>query len=97
MPTTPRLDADTIPARPIGYPAIKRAEIRASMGPHEQEELEQLEARARLSPASHARVDALWAQAFALHVPPQVDPLVAYAPEVGEGIRSRRPQRWRTT
>jgi hypothetical protein len=89
VPTTPRLDADTTLARLTGYPAIKRAEIRASLGPDEQEELEPLEARTRVSSTSQARLDALWAKAFALHAPPQVDPLVAYAAEVGERIRSR--------
>jgi hypothetical protein len=76
-----------VPERHAGisaYGVIKRAQIIGSLSPAEQKELERLEARRRLSAASQARLDALWAKAFALHLPPQVDPLVAYAGEVGD-------------
>jgi hypothetical protein len=75
-------------ARLSAYGHIKRAQILGSLSPAEQGEVEQLEARQRLSAGSQARLDALWAKAFARHVPPQLDPSVAYAAEVGGRMRA---------
>jgi hypothetical protein len=77
------------PRRISAYGMIKRASVIASLPPEEQDQLERLEARQRLSAASEARLQELWAKAFDAHVPPQVDPLFAYAEEVGARMRAR--------
>jgi hypothetical protein len=84
-------------ARLSPYGVVKRAEVLGALSPGEQEEVERLEARPRRSLAQEARLDELWRKAFGLGVPPQVDPLFAYAQEVGEWMRARLPSRRRAT
>jgi hypothetical protein len=50
-----------------GYPAIKQAQILGTLSPGEQEEVERLERRRKLSSASERRLAELWTRAFALH------------------------------
>jgi hypothetical protein len=71
---------------PYGY--IKKAEVLSFLSPQEREELRRLESRTRRSEAAQQRLEDLWDRAFALHVAPTVDPLFAYAEEVGERMRA---------
>jgi hypothetical protein len=70
--------------------------VRAALPPAEQHEIERLESLDYLSLPSQLKLEALWSRAFALHVPPQEDPLVNYAREVGDQMRTRLPS-WRRT
>jgi hypothetical protein len=67
-----------------GYPAIKRTEVKAALSPEDQQEIERLESLEYLSLPLQLKLEALWSRAFALHVPPQVDPLVLYARELSQ-------------
>ncbi len=77
------------PDRSSVYGHIKQPEIVPALSVEEEEELERLERRQKLSPVSEARLDELWDEAFDAHVPPEMDPLWAYAEEVGARMRAR--------
>jgi hypothetical protein len=49
------------------YGHVKEAQILGTLAPEEQEEMERLQRRKRLSLASSARRAALWDRAFDLH------------------------------
>jgi hypothetical protein len=81
------------PQKLSAYGMIKRSRVLGSLSPEEIEAVEALEAWNRLSPTAEARLEALWDKAFDLHVPPQEDPLLAYAEGVGERMRARQDQK----
>ena len=79
-----------------GYPALKRAQVLHALTAEEQDELERLERRRRLSVASERHLDQLWDRAHQLHAQRVAEPrsadndLVVYAEEVGERMWARR-------
>lgn len=71
------------------YAHIKKAQIVGTLPPAEQQELEDLEALKSRSQTQEDRLNELYEKGFKAHVPPQKDPLFAYAKEVGDRMRAR--------
>jgi hypothetical protein len=75
-----------------GYGMFKRTQVMGALEPAEQDELQRLDDRSfdgkKLTPAQEARLAELWDRAHEAHVPPQVDPIVDYAGEVGDRMRA---------
>ncbi len=77
------------PGKLSAYGVIKTAQVVHSLPPEDQEAVERLERRKKVSPSAEARLGELWHRAFDLHRPPQMDPLFAYTEEVGVRLRVR--------